>query len=167
MDAVYPDAAIESAAESLGVEKAHIIELFKALALFINTCLYEGHSEPRVLLSLFPGSFHKNLKELIVKIVVDNLSVWRQSITSGQVSLPRLQDFDWRIDIKSSANSMTRMLVPTCIVQMQFQETPTDVETMPGTKNINIEFTKETLETMLDGLGKIRDQLSSVAARQS
>ena len=47
------------------------------------------------------------------------------------------------------------------------QETPRDVETMASRKNVNIEFTKETLETMLDGLGKIRDQLSSVAARQS
>ena len=28
---------------------------------------------------------------------------------------------------------------------------------------INVEFSKETLDTMLDGLGKIRDQLSSVA----
>ncbi len=32
-------------------------------------------------------------------------------------------------------------------------------------KNVNVELTKETLDTMLDGLGKIRDQLNSVVAR--
>ncbi|XP_062509816.1 COMM domain-containing protein 9-like [Corticium candelabrum] len=163
----YPDAAIDSTAESLGVERAHVVELYKAIALVINTCLYEGFSEPETLAAMFPESFHKNLKELIVKIIVENLDSWRQSVAGSQVSLPRLQDFDWRIDIKSSANSMARMSVPTCIVQMQVQETPRDVETMASRKNVNIEFTKETLETMLDGLGKIRDQLSSVAARQS
>jgi len=31
--------------------------------------------------------------------------------------------------------------------------------------NINVELSKETLDTMLDGLSKIRDQLSSVAKR--
>ena len=30
---------------------------------------------------------------------------------------------------------------------------------------INVQFSKEALETILDGLGKIRDQLSSVACR--
>jgi len=34
---------------------------------------------------------------------------------------------------------------------------------MAGLRSINVEFSRETLETMLDGLGKIRDQLSSVA----
>lgn len=45
----------------------------------------------------------------------------------------------------------------------QVQETPTHRDQIPGVKAVNVEFSKETLETMLDGLGKIRDQLSSVA----
>ena len=38
---------------------------------------------------------------------------------------------------------------------------------MPVIQSVNVEFSKETLETMLDGLGKIRDQLSSVAKMSS
>ena len=34
---------------------------------------------------------------------------------------------------------------------------------MPPVSTVNVELSKETLDTMLDGLGKIRDQLSSVA----
>ena len=45
----------------------------------------------------------------------------------------------------------------------QVQEVPTHTQQMVSVRNINVEFSKETLETMLDGLGKIRDQLSSVA----
>ena len=62
---------------------------------------------------------------------------------------------------------MARMSVPTCIVQMKVQKQAERVDQIPSIENVNIEFTKETLDTMLDGLGKIRDQLSSVAGRQS
>ena len=35
------------------------------------------------------------------------------------VSLPRLIDFDWRVDVKTSSDSVMRMAVPTCLVQMK------------------------------------------------
>jgi len=44
----------------------------------------------------------------------------------------------------------------------QVQETADQVGQMPATSCVNVELSKETLDTMLDGLGKIRDQLSSV-----
>lgn len=45
----------------------------------------------------------------------------------------------------------------------QVQSSPDTVSDMPVIRTVNVEFSKETLDTMLDGLGKIRDQLSSVA----
>lgn len=50
---------------------------------------------------------------------------------------------------------------------LQVQDQATSVDHMPGTTSINFELTKQTLDTMLDGLGKIRDQLSSVAKTTS
>jgi len=35
------------------------------------------------------------------------------------VFLPRLVDFDWRVDIKTSSDSLSRMSVPTCLLQLQ------------------------------------------------
>ena len=35
------------------------------------------------------------------------------------VSLPRLVNFDWRVDVKTSSDSAARMAQPTCIVQMK------------------------------------------------
>lgn len=35
------------------------------------------------------------------------------------VSLPRLVDLDWRVDIKTSSDSISRMAVPTCLLQMK------------------------------------------------
>ena len=45
----------------------------------------------------------------------------------------------------------------------QIQEIQAHKDVMPGSQHVNFELTKEALETMLDGLGKIRDQLSSIA----
>ena len=36
---------------------------------------------------------------------------------------------------------------------------------MPVAQTVSVEFSPETLHTMLDGLGKIRDQLASVATK--
>jgi hypothetical protein len=92
---------------------------------------------------------------------------------------------DWRVDMKTSSNHLSRMAVPTVIVEMkvrwlqergagrpargaraedraQLQETAARVDRMPGTRDVQFELDKETLATMLDGLGKIRDQLAGL-----
>ena len=46
----------------------------------------------------------------------------------------------------------------------QVQEAQTQAEVLAPTRSIAFEMNKETLETMLDGLGKIRDQLASITA---
>lgn len=43
------------------------------------------------------------------------------------------------------------------------QENAAEKNAMPAVRRLNVELTKEKLDTMLDGLGKIRDQLSSVS----
>lgn len=35
------------------------------------------------------------------------------------VSLPKLADFDWRVDVKTSSDAITRMSMPTCLVQLK------------------------------------------------
>lgn len=35
------------------------------------------------------------------------------------VSLPKLVDFDWRVDVKTSSDAVARMSVPTCILNLQ------------------------------------------------
>lgn len=46
-------------------------------------------------------------------------------------------------------------------------EEASSCSTDPEIKTENVELSKETLDAMLDGLGKIRDQLSSVAGQGS
>ena len=43
---------------------------------------------------------------------------------------------------------------------------PTSVNQVASDKSVTFEVTQDTLETVLDGLNKIRDQLASVAGAQ-
>lgn len=36
-----------------------------------------------------------------------------------QISLPRFVDVDWRVDVKTSANTVSRMATPTALIQIQ------------------------------------------------
>jgi COMM domain containing 9 len=88
------------------------------------------------------------------------LRQWKEVLTTAQISLPRLQSFDWRVDVKTASEQISRMAVPTVLVELQVQE---------GTsgRKVQFELTQEALQAMLDGLGKIRDQLNAVnAAKQ-
>ena len=65
-----------------------------------------------------------------------------------------------RLGVQSS-----RMSVPTAIVDMQVESAPTHKDVVPAVEHITFELTATALDTMLDGLGKIRDQLTSVSGQ--
>ncbi|CAG5133340.1 unnamed protein product [Candidula unifasciata] len=131
----------------------------------IHVAVFQGSADPQALFSLFPNGFHKNLRDLLTKIIIDNMSTWTSEAINTQVSLPKLLDLDWRVDVKTSSDSIARMSVPTCILNLQIQKSAAHVSKSAETENVNVELSKETLDAMLDGLGKIRDQLASVATR--
>ncbi|KAK3103418.1 hypothetical protein FSP39_019060 [Pinctada imbricata] len=153
--------------------------MMRALSALIKAAVFHGYTEASQLQSLFPKDFHKNLRDLLIKIMMDNMNNWRNQAVNSQdflttyvcaielasTSLPRMVDFDWRVDIKTSSDTITRMAVPTCILQMKVQDNIDKIGNTPDVQNVNVELSKETLDTMLDGLSKIRDQLSSVAKR--
>ena len=154
-----------NAGTSLSVDSRQAQQVLQSLKCLLQTAIFHGYTSPTELQTLFPGDFHKSLKDLLIKIIVDNINSWKNHAISNQVSLPRLTDFDWRVDVKTASDAISRMSVPTCILQMQVQENSDKVGQTADISNINVELSKETLDTMLDGLSKIRDQLSSVAKR--
>lgn len=112
---------------------------------------------------------------LHLAVIAGRLSEFRQQCVKGQCSLPKLRSFDWRIDLQTSSNYVTDMSTPCVLVQMEvdkpqqavqrpmtFQGVDRDENTQ-NTETVNFELSQASLATMLEGLGKIRDQLNSVA----
>ncbi|XP_074639654.1 COMM domain-containing protein 9-like [Acropora palmata] len=158
-----PLSVIQTVSASLDLGPNESQQLLESLISLVSAAMFECLTEPKAISELFPGNFHKNLRELITKIIAENMPLWRTNAVNEQVSLPKLVDFDWRVDVKTSSNAISRMSMPTCIMQLQVQENAAEKNAMPAVRRLNVELTKEKLDTMLDGLGKIRDQLSSVS----
>ncbi|NWI79333.1 COMD9 protein, partial [Dryoscopus gambensis] len=138
-------------------------QLVSALHNLTRHVVYRGLTSAEDILCLFPENFHQNLKNLLTKIILENISAWRNEAQASQISLPRLVDMDWRVDIKTSSDSIVRMAVPTCLLQLKIQEDAALCGNNPVVSALTVELSKETLDTMLEGLGRIRDQLSAVA----
>ncbi|KFQ39212.1 COMM domain-containing protein 9, partial [Mesitornis unicolor] len=139
------------------------LQLVSALHNLTRHVVYHSLMTAEEILSLFPENFHQNLKNLLTKIILENISSWRNEAQASQISLPRLVDMDWRVDIKTSSDSISRMAVPTCLLQLKIQEDVALCGSSPVVSALTVELSKETLDTMLEGLGRIRDQLSAVA----
>ncbi|TFK14995.1 COMM domain-containing protein 9 [Terrapene carolina triunguis] len=154
---------IDSTRSNLSVTSEEAAQLICSLHNLTRHIVYRGLSSAEEILSLFPENFHQSLKNLLTKIILENVSVWRSEAQSSQISLPRLVDMDWRVDIKTSSDSIGRMAVPTCLLQLKIQEDAALCGDNPVISAVTVELNKETLDTMLDGLGRIRDQLSAVA----
>uniref|UniRef100_V9L7C9 COMM domain-containing protein 9-like protein n=1 Tax=Callorhinchus milii TaxID=7868 RepID=V9L7C9_CALMI len=92
-------------------------------------------------------------------------AAWKSEVLASQISLPHLVAMDWRVDIKASSDTVSRMAVPTCLLQMKIQDDAGPHRDGPAISTVSVELSKETLDTMLDGLGRIRDQLSAVASK--
>ncbi|KAF2078436.1 hypothetical protein CYY_000303 [Polysphondylium violaceum] len=88
-----------------------------------------------------------------------------QSTTS--CSLPKIIDMDWRIDIKSSSNLVNTMNVPTVLFKLEVEDqnkkvTKDEDDDEKKTKTVIFELNKETINTMLDGLEFVKNQLDSI-----
>ncbi|KAM8968826.1 COMM domain-containing protein 9 [Sarcophilus harrisii] len=148
---------------SLSVTQEEADQLIRALHRLTRLAAYQDLSTGEEILALFPENFHQNLKNLLTKIIMEHVPAWRKEAQANQISLPRLVDLDWRVDVKMASDSITRMAVPTCLLQMKIQEDASLCGDKPAISAVTMELSKETLDTMLDGLGRIRDQLSAVA----
>jgi hypothetical protein len=47
-------------------------------------------------------------------------------------------------------------------MSLQVEDAPSSTNALPDTRQVQFELSREALETMIDGLGKIRDQLAAM-----
>jgi hypothetical protein len=83
----------------------------------------------------------------------------------SHVGPPRLLDFSCQVCSKASAADPGNT-ISSCLLQFKVQENETRVNEQPSVSDITVELTRPTLSTLLDGMRRIRDQLSSVAGRK-
>lgn len=144
-----------STAGALGVSPPEAQQLLQSLHSLAHHVVFHSLSGPEQISRLFPASFHGSLKNLLTKILLELSPTWRSEVIQEQISLPQLTAFDWRVDMVTSSDSVSRMAVPSCLLQLQLGDD----------EQVVVESSRETLDTMLDGLGRLRQQLALVAGK--
>ncbi|XP_041651762.1 COMM domain-containing protein 9 [Cheilinus undulatus] len=152
----------ESTAARLSISTAQAAQLVQSLHVLSHHVVFYNLSSPESILALFPESFHSSLKNLITKILLENSAAWRTEALGDQISLPQLKELDWRVDMVTASDSVSRMAVPTCLVQLKIEDPSAGGDSVSA---VTVELSRESLDTILDGLGRIRDQLSVVAGK--
>ncbi|KAB5565945.1 hypothetical protein PHYPO_G00247370 [Pangasianodon hypophthalmus] len=152
---------VDSTARALSVSSSEAMQVLTAFHLLSRHVVFRNFTAPEQIQSIFPATFHSNLKNLLTKILLEQ----RNEALSSQISLPQLVDLEWRVDMKTASDSVSRMAVPTCILHMKIQDGGNVSSSSTSESSVTVELSKETLDTMLDGLGRIRDQLSAVAGK--
>ena len=104
--------------EALELTLVQTEELLLAVALLIEDAIFENRA-PGEIVAALPAELNKNLKQLIAAIITKNMPKWRETVAASQISLPRLVDTDWRIDLKTASEVIARMAQPAVIVDLR------------------------------------------------
>jgi COMM domain containing 9 len=152
---------ISSASETLGISYTEAESLLKAARSLTCEVVFNSLDESDIV-ALFPSGFNTDLSGLLSSLLAARLGEWTDIAEQTQLSGPKLLDMDWRVDIKSGSGEVGKMHVPTLLVSMNVEE-PFQSGGASQSSHLQFELDRETLGTLLDGLTKIREQLSSVA----
>ncbi|KAK7891655.1 hypothetical protein WMY93_023618 [Mugilogobius chulae] len=112
----------ENTATKFSISSTQAAQLVESLHALSRHVIFHNLTSPEQILALFPESFHSSLKNLITKILLENSPTWRTEALTNQISLPQLKEMDWRVDLVTSSESVSRMAVPTCLLQLKMED---------------------------------------------
>lgn len=151
--------------EELRVQEGDARRLARAILDVVRAVLWDDDVDAvDALLAERKASLDDRLLGLIKQVLGQQLGHWRDASVAGRPALPRLLDLNWRADATAATDVASAINVPSIIVNLKIQDQPRRRDEMPEEKNVTFELRRDALQTMLDGLGRIRDQLSSAGA---
>ena len=74
------------------------------------------------LAAKFPDEFPKKIKTFLFKMMREVAEPSKVYLQDQFTSLPKMRDFDWRMDVKISSRTEDRIKVPTLYVKMDLQK---------------------------------------------
>ena len=179
-----PDSArVAAVVEMLSLsdpEKAAPLQ--RAALVLIRLVLYSGAS-PEQTAAFFPAEFHSSLQALITKVLQFHKDEWRaESLAAGGVTtMPRLESTSWQVYRRPTPSE--HIGHPALLLGLQVRDAPGGTASKTGSgggsgrgrgsgaggggaggqRTVEVEMTKEQLNSMLDGLSKIKEQLAMVS----
>mmetsp|Transcript_12635 Transcript_12635/g.15237 ORF Transcript_12635/g.15237 Transcript_12635/m.15237 type:complete len:202 (-) Transcript_12635:84-689(-) len=138
-------------------------QLFESIVSLIRATLYSSLDNEQTQ-ALFPEDFHPSLRTLVIKILSARKAEWHEACIESQVSIPKFMGLDWRLDVRSASNdpAASRNAQPIAMVKVKVEGEVTRAGQMPQVQETTLEMDKTTVNTIVNTLSQIRDQLGGL-----
>mmetsp|Transcript_12896 Transcript_12896/g.17633 ORF Transcript_12896/g.17633 Transcript_12896/m.17633 type:complete len:207 (+) Transcript_12896:240-860(+) len=150
----------------LGLRKEEdVSEVFSTIVWLIRRTVYDSKTAEEISKE-FPPDFHPDLRVMLTKILISRQIAWREEAIKSQVSLPRLVEFNWRVDNTETSDSVhvgESQIEPSTFIHFTMEGEPKSTQEVPPLQEVTIELDKAALSTMVSTLNKIQDALNSTA----
>ena len=109
-------------------------------------------NDEETVVERFPPKFNKKLKVVLFKMMREVSEQAKQYYRDEFTSLPKLKDFDWRLDVKISSKESDRLKQPTLYVKMNLDRQ----------QEVLFQVSKGQLKELLSNFEKINQQLTGL-----
>ena len=157
----YPPPPVSELLSSFSLNANQQESLYAALRKFTSVVL-DQHTPTsdtaafvKSLLSSNAPDLDPKLAELLTTVTPTLAATWRESAIHNKVSPPTLTTLDWRVSLPRSATNSSVTSGATLLLNLMVKDG--DME-----KKVPLELDKAGVDSLLDGLKKIKDQLNKV-----
>ena len=123
-----------------------------------------GMADEGAFAARFPDSFPKKMKVFLFKMMREVAAEAKLYYQDEFSSLPKMRDFDWRLDIKISSKDQDRIKQPVLYVKMDLEKDQSSLEQTQD-QQVLFQVSKGQLKEMLSNFETINQQLTSLAAQ--
>ncbi|GAV56560.1 HCaRG domain-containing protein [Cephalotus follicularis] len=130
--------------------------LLLCLRMLIRRSVYENINKDEIE-QVFPVEVLPELQRLLTLMLQKFQREWREDVFKDQVreaSVPRLKAMTWNM-----ANQDSDVSDPVAVINLKLQN---DAQSHSGDLEVKFQLAKDTLETMIESMYCIRDQLSDM-----
>ena len=93
------------------------------LILSLHTLMKDYYTcDEETLAGKFPESFNKKIKTFLFKMMREVADSSKHYYQDEFTCLPKMRDFDWRLDVKISSKTSDRLKQPTLYVKMDLEK---------------------------------------------
>ena len=126
-------------------------------------------NDEETILERFPEKFNKKMKSALFKMMREVAEPAKKYIQDEFTSLPRLRDFDWRLDVKISSKKSDRLKQPMLYVKMDFENDANpmseDVTENKKEESVLFQVSKNQLKELLNNFETINAQLTGLTTQ--
>lgn len=109
-------------------------------------------NDEETIVARFPEKFNKKLKVVLFKMMREVSEQAKQYYRDEFTCLPKLKEFDWRLDVKISSKESDRLKQPTLYVKMDLEQS----------NEVLFQVSKGQLKELLTNFEKINQQLTGL-----